>query len=82
MKYYLIASLLLVACWPASAQTRPPEIEEKVLQTGRYALHDHDQDGWDDLWSIIYGRSQDGRNFIDHIKNDPNGDLDGDGVSN
>ncbi len=82
MKLYLIASLLLAACWSAYAQNRPPEIEEQVRQTGRYALHDHDLDGWDDLWTIIYSHSRDGRNFIDHIKNDPDGDLDGDGVSN
>ncbi len=60
----------------------PLEIQALIDQLGRFAHHDHDRDGWDDLWRLVYGFSRDGRNFVTHLQLDPTGDADGDGISN
>jgi hypothetical protein len=66
----------------AASRPLPPQIVEAIRKTGRRALMDHNSDGWDDLWVLFYGFSKDGRNFTNHIQKDPEGDADGDGVSN
>lgn len=60
----------------------PPEMTEAIRRTGRYALMDGNSDGWDDLWELLHSHSRDGRSFEIHIRNDPEGDADLDGISN
>ena len=67
---------------PVPKNALPPEIQTLVDSLGRYPLHDLNRDGWDDLWTIVYGFSRDGRSFTANLQFNPAGDADGDGISN
>jgi hypothetical protein len=67
---------------PIPKKELPPEIQTLVDSLGRYPLHDLNRDGWDDLWTIVYGFSRDGRSFTANVQFNPAGDADGDGISN
>jgi hypothetical protein len=81
MKHFLIIPILGALCSVCPAQNRSVELDV-ANKIGRYVLHDLNQDGWCDLWSTLFKQSHDGGITIDDIKNDPDGDADGDGISN
>ncbi|MBB5350577.1 hypothetical protein HNR46_000805 [Haloferula luteola] len=66
------------------AEPSSSEVQKRIPPTGRLHLHngDMDGDGWDDLWEAIFARHHSGQTFEANIANHPDGDADGDGVSN
>jgi hypothetical protein len=56
MKSRKLSILWLALCGTLSGQFvgRPSAIETEIGKSGRFALFDRDQDGWDDLWAHLF----------------------------